>query len=137
MRIIILTFLLVCLSSSSVFANIFIGTGVAYTDDPLVEVSTKACKYTSVGFGLLDNHKYVNLQLTKKFESFDLNFGGAYFTSTPEELTGNLQFQLGFSIELNPSIDLRYIHFSNGEAIFNHGRLPNAGRDFVGIQFSF
>ena len=88
--------------------------------------------------GRFDEYRYVDVGTEWVSGSFTAGIGVAYLPRFPEQyLTGHFQFKITASYAFNRYVAGKYIHFSNGQQLFDHHKRPNYGRDFVGLQFTF
>ena len=63
-----------------------------------------------------------------------IKLAGAYLYTVPSKLSGHLQFKIEALYRVTDRVSLKGIHFSNGARIFGHGRLPNRGVNFLGVE---
>ncbi len=85
--------------------------------------------------GRFGQSPYVDGGLALTWGRFTLGVAGAYVANSPNDrLTGHEQFKPHFAYRVTDKISLRYTHFSNGNKFLSHGRQPNRGADFFGVQ---
>jgi len=111
-------------------------TGIVNEHNSLAEVSvsTEGQFVLSASYGIFGDTQYADAGIAATYKSLTFGCAGAYLYTVPDKLTGHMQFKLTASYRMTDRLSLKAIHISNGARIFGHGRLPNRGINFLGLE---
>ena len=111
-------------------------TGIVNEHSNLVEVSasTEGPFTLSASYGKFGNTQYADAGIAATYKRVTFGLSGAYLYTITDKLSGHMQFKIVASYRFTESLSLKGVHFSNGGGIFGHGRFPNRGVNFLGLE---